>query len=240
MNIYQRRSDEIFRNLEAGKISRREFYNRYNELYATIPEEKRKGLKRRMDCQRGKKGRCLGQFALDIYDTTKREKVLVQAWGQMVLECRLFLSLTIRNTGVENSGRLLIDSNNGKPDYEIEYQTHHSPLVRHRGLEVKFTGQLKKLTYKTEDLNSYIRDDALMLTIISDGMVGPNGNPDRDSPLYLDNAKLSWCVMNPTVMRRLLREFPIVHRFEMGNKACIQLQKTDFEKYIQIKKWGVK
>ncbi len=154
MSNYQNRSDRIFNDMEAGKISRVEFYSKYNELYLEIPDDLRKSLKRRMDFKKNNRGRCLGQFALDIYDSTKREKLLVLAWGEMVLETRQLKSLVIRNSGADNTGRLLIDSNNGKPDYEIEYEAFHRlpglGKYRKRSLEVKFTGQLKKLTYKVK------------------------------------------------------------------------------------------
>jgi hypothetical protein len=158
-------------------------------------------------------------------------------------------------SGVDNSGKLLIDSRSGKPDYTLEYHAHepsyenrHSlkpgewPEIKilNRGLEVKFTGHahLNKLTYKVADLKSYIKNQALVLTIISDGMVGPNGDPDDNTPLVLDTTKLKWFIMDPVLMERLLESIPIRDYREMGWKPAIQLLKADFPKYLNIKDWG--
>jgi hypothetical protein len=242
MSKYQFLSDQIFNDLESGKITRQDFYNSYNNLYASMPDELRNKIKRRMDWGPGRKGRCMGQFALTIYDNTHREKLLIEAWGEMMLTAKNFKSLVIRNTGADNTGRVLIEGSTDKPDYEIEYTTHLvTPGLgkkRKRSLEVKFTGQSHKLTYKVKDLENYIKSDSLVLTIISEGMIGPNGDPDSNLPLYIDDSRLRWFILNPAVITKLLKCLPVNNRYEMGNKPCIQLTKTDFDKYLSIMKWG--
>jgi hypothetical protein len=263
---YQAASDLIFEDLEAGRITRREFYNRYNDLFDKIPEKQRLNLKRRMDFGRGREGRCLGQFALTIYDNTKREKLLVDSWLDYLMrdamvkqlgifKCGEYKLAAVHCSGVDNSGKLLIDSRNGKPDYTLEYLAYEPSYEnRHtlkpgefpelkilkKGLEVKFTGHahLNKLTYKVADIKSYIKNQALVLTIISDGMVGPNGDPDNNSPLVLDASKLKWFIMEPSLMERLLESIPIRDYREMGWKPAIQLLKADFPKYLDIKDWS--
>lgn len=239
---YQTLSDEIFYDLEAGRITRREFYDRYNELFDKIPEDAKKNLKRRMDFGFGRQGRTLGQFALSLYDNTKREALLVYSWAEMI-NITMKTGVTLSNLGVENSGRLLINSRDGKPDYLMEVNKTgcigNKEHYTKRPLEVKFTGQLKKLTYKVKDLESYIKNNALVLTIISDGMVGPNGDPDDNSPLAIDASKLQWFTMNPKLMQGLLENIPIRDYREMGWKPAIQLLKVDFPNYLEIKEWGV-
>lgn len=211
---------------------------------------------------RGQSGRCLGQFALTIYDNTKREKLLMESWFEMVSKLVKPIGFTHKNyklasfvaTGVDNSGKLLIDSKSGKADYTLVYhryvkkkQVSPDPETRlvdwpeleeiRRGLEVKFTGQFKKLTYKVADLESYIKQDALVLTIVSDGMVGPNGNPDSDVPLVLDTSKLKWFLMDAPLMQRMLETIPIHNHFEMGRKPSVQLLQKDFSDYLDIKDW---
>ncbi len=235
---YQQLSDDIFNRFELGKITRRQFYNEYNELYGFIPEKQRSNLKRRMDFSRGQKGRCLGQFALDIYDTTKRETMLVKAWLQLVMDTGRLKDVSLTSSGVDNSGRLLIDSRDGKPDYTITYTGIATHRSRTRGLEIKFTGQLKKLTYKVRDFESYIKSDALVLTIVSDGMVGPNGDPDSNVPLALDTSKLRWFTLHAAQMKKMLETIPIRDYRELGGKPAIQIMESDFYKHLSIKHWS--
>lgn len=224
----------IFDDLKAGNISRLEFCQSYDALFTQIPEKDRKNLERRMDKTNGFKGRSLGKFALTIYDSTLREAQLIDAWVSMMLEKGEFTELYIENAGIDNSGLLLIGVYSTKADFVIYSKGGKILPDGQHQIEIKFCPTLKKVTYKVDNLVNYVNQNTYVLTIISDGQVGGNGNPAHDGRIEFSADKFAWVIFSPLLIQRMLDEIPHEHKFELGNKLCVQLLKKDFSKYFTI------
>lgn len=227
------KSESLYQRLVSGEISRGEFFDGYNNLYKEIEGADKRGLDRRLD------NRTLGAFALMIYDSTRREKILIDLWRDMTLKIGLFSKFEIKNHGVDNSGKVFIKNTKaarGNADYIINVDGDSIPPGEYP-LEVKFSPTLKKMTFKVADLSNYIKSNVLMLTILGDTkMLGPNGNPLL-SPLTVDNVDatmLQWCLATGADMSKMLNTLEQKPYREMGFKECVQMKSDQFSQFFNL------
>lgn len=209
------RSRELYDLLESSNISRRAYRDAFDDLYCVVPAQFRRVLDRRKD------RRSLGEFALEIYDTTLREKKLINEWNE-----RNEYGLKIEKFGSDDSGVVIFDPRNisSKADYVVAIGDQRYKL------EIKFCPTLAKLTYKVKDLNSYVAEAAYVLTFMYDRkMLGPNDT--------IDTGRMQWFLMEPGLMQRLLDTLPTKLYWEMGGKPAIQILQKDFDKYIKVNPW---
>jgi hypothetical protein len=234
---FDEKSKYIYTCLTTGKITRQEFCEAYDSLFSLVDSKDKKNLENRLDKTKNQQGRTLGKFALQIYDATFREKLLINSWVTMLLEDGHFEEVYIQDNGVDNSGVVLLNVNNSKPDY-ILYTKGGTviPDGSHK-VELKFAPGFNKLTYKVDNLESYQRYDSYVLTIINVGKMGGSGEPTHDGSINLNYSLMGWTLFTPEIIRRLLDELPHQHYFELGNKKAVQILQKDFEKYFTVYDW---
>jgi hypothetical protein len=223
LTVIQDKCDILFSMLEKNKISRRKYVDEINLLYCEIPAPRLSSINRRRD------RRSLGEFALQVYDNTKREKFLVAEWCNQWPD-RLYV---IEDHGISNDGRLIIDTSANKTvsDYVLK---NGAEVVR---LELKFCPCQWKLTYKKADLLAYLKENASVLTIMGNtGMIGPNGDPDSDKPLTLPDG-MKWILMESEDIMLIMDEVPVRPHREVGGKPGYQLFKNMFGSYVQVNDW---
>lgn len=219
----QAEADQLFLQLESHAIDRRQYVHQINELYDRIPLPQRGNVARRKDT------RSLGIFALSIYDNTKREKFLINAWCDQIPN----QAYQIIDNGINNDGRLIIDTSNCKSvsDYVLKnnFETRH--------VEVKFSPCQWKMTFKKADFNAYLKEDASILLIMGNvGMMGPNGVPEGNTELVLPKG-LKWTLITPHQISKIMEEVPVRNCWEVGGKPSYQLFAKDFHKFIEVHDW---
>jgi hypothetical protein len=218
-------SGEIYDGFMGNLLNRSEFVKAYDDLYEEIPPNARSHLARRKD------KRTLGEFALSIWDNSRREKILIELWAESCKKKGIFNQFEFSANGVDNSGRLYIGyrRNASNSDFIVTIDDKTGPL------EVKFNPSKVKNTFKLADLKNYIKEGALVLVIMGAKMLGPNGDCKKPSlrPELVDLKGMSWFVITPSSMAQLL-ELPIKNLWEIGNKPGIQILERDFSKYFDI------
>lgn len=229
MNNYwvkQRDFDSLYYEFTASQtpLTRVGYVKQINALWNAIDPKHRPSLQRRKD------KRSLGEFALQVYDCTIREKFLLTEW----LKSLGREGVKVEDYGVANDGRLILDENSdrGRPDYRL------TSVKGTWKLEVKFCPVQYKLTFKVCDLKSYARADALVLLIMGETrMIGPNGDPNSSKPLAVPEG-LRWCLFGRKTIRRMLKELPVKLHKEVGGKPSIQLRGGDIARLLNPKEWN--
>jgi hypothetical protein len=206
-------SRELHSHLASGVISRDEYKEAFDSLYDQVPQRFLRAIDGRKD------RRSLGEFALELYDATLREKTLISQWNE-----RNNLKLTIECLGSDDAGVVIFDPKNlsSQADYRVTCGGSSYKL------EIKFCPTLAKLTYKVKDLRAYILAEAYVLTIMYDR---------RSLGETIDPSRLNWTLMTPAIMKRLLDEVPVRNHWEMGRKPSIQILAKDFDRYIEVNPW---
>jgi len=237
-------SSWLFIAYKANHISRREYHDLFNELEKNLHhfcnDRELNNVVKRMDW------RTLGEFALMIYDNTRREKILAEAWVEMCKKQNLLTAAVLRDNGMANNGQLVfgLSGVNHEPDYKIglEGSNFEIPSGTHK-LEIKYSPSSIFLTYKAKDLESYIQRNAYVLTIMGENrMLGANGKPEAEDTFDITDLGLSWwAVMTPTIMKKMLHDLP-VKRFQgyMGNKPSVRLYRDaspNFKDYFEMRNW---
>ena len=221
----QHKFDEVFARLKHHQIGRPEFVDCINQLHAQIRDPQiRANLDRRRD------HRSLGEFALMIYDNTRREHFLIERWVQTFAP-----HYRILHQGLDQSGRLVLQPPPGRsqPDYRLHGQGETLSL------ELKFAPSLKYLTWKVADLTAYCDypDDLLILTLITPRlMVGSNGNQTCHWEFRLP-PEIHWLTLNQDQCQQLLRRGERGHHSGFGGKATIRIYPDQFVKFFQIRVW---
>lgn len=235
----------LFTAHATGEITRLEYHDLFNKmeknLHHSCTDRELQNVMKRMDW------RTLGEFALTIYDNTKREKLLAETWVDMCQAQGLFESAVLQDNGMANNGRIMfaLKSINHEPDFKITIidSDFEIPTGLNK-LEVKYCPSDKFLTYKEADLKSYISKNSYVLTVMGENkMLGANGNPNADDKFVVDDLNIStWIIMTPDMMRDMLNEIP-VRSFQgyMGNKPSIRLYRDDqpkFSEYFTVRNWN--
>ncbi len=231
------RSKYIYLCFTEGKISRQEFCDAYDALFSLVDSKDRKNLENRLDTTKNQKGRSLGKFALQIYDSTLREKRLIDSWVSMLLENEYFEEIYIQDNGVDNSGLVLLNVKNSKPDYILYTKGGELLPDGSHTIEVKFAPGFNKLTYKVDNLESYLKYDSYVLTIINSGKMGGSGDPQHSGKIDLDYSLMGWVLFTPETVRKILQSLPHQHYFELGNKKAVQILQKDFDQYFTVHDW---
>lgn len=209
--------------LKSGEWTREKYVEQINYLWCGIHPEDRKSLQRRKD------RRTLGEFALQVYDSSMREKFLITEWLKILGR----EDVRIEDYGIANDGRIIMDPDGeqGKPDYRI---------ISDKGVfkfEVKFCPTAAKLTFKSGDLHSYIDHDATVLIIMANmAMIGPNGFAHVEKPLEVP-AGTKWTLLFKETCKKMLLELPVVQYREIGYKRGVQLKKHNMHKFIKVRDW---
>jgi hypothetical protein len=215
----QQKADKAYDDLAHGRISRWDYVHVINDLYYEIPLHLKQSINNRRDY------RSLGEFALVIFDNTRRETFLIKEWLKLVEPW----GLTPSDRGIANDGRLVIDTRgqSGRVDYILRGKSG-----RTYNLELKFAPSSRFLTYKVADLQNYLgQGDVLMLTIVGhSSMVGPNGDPASDLPLVLPRG-LSWLLMGDQQMRCLLDNGEQGPHRGFGGKPTVRMYDSNFEEF---------
>jgi hypothetical protein len=206
-------SRELHACLASGLISRDAYREAFDALYDEVPQRFRRAIDGRRD------RRSLGEFALDIYDTTRRERELIADWNE-----RNHLLFRVECLGSDDAGIVVFDPRNLSSNADYRVSCGGSSYK----LEVKFCPTLAKLTYKVKDLRAYIMADAYVLTVMYDR---------RALGEVVDPARLRWTLMTPAIMKRLLDEIPVRNHWEMGRKPSVQILAKDFGNYVEVNPW---
>lgn len=227
----QEQFDELFNLLENNKITRQEYVDRLNKLAPDVPSQYKRSVDRRRD------SRTLGEFALQVYDNTKREKFLIEQWcGQWPDK-----EYGIIDHGIANNGCLILDTSKCKSvsDYKLYVWKGGNHGYESSLLEIKFCPCQWKLTYKQADFAAYLREESLILTIMGDTrMLGPNGDPDNNQPLQLP-AGLQWILMGASEINHIMEKIPVRMHREVGYKPSYQLFKASFPQFVKVENWRV-
>lgn len=211
MTDYQGLLDEAFFRFERGDLDRREYVVMVDDILSGIPQPL---LDRRRDT------RSPGEFALAIYDTTVRERHLINLWAG---------DRPVADHGLANDGRLILNTRgkNGRPDFTVD------------GLhvEVKFDPTRSFVTYKVADLENYVRrGDVVVLTFIGDAtMIGGNGDPDHDGSIELSD-DLLWFSMDANQCQKLLEEGERGHHKGFGGKPTVRVYKREFSRFFILER----
>lgn len=240
MTKFQQLIDDCFAtfsNSAKGIADRTAFYTEMESIYEKMPDEIKQKFAWRMDRFVGV-GRSFGSFALSIYDSTRRERLLVEAWTKEIKDCGNYAIMEFKDAGSDNSGKIYIQApKRCGADYSIQCLGSGFLETGIHFIELKYAPTSKKLTYKVADLELYAKRNESVLTIIGENkMVGPNGDPLKPtlSPnaICLDN--FQWCFFTPAIINTLLT-LPVKKCYEMGGKPCIQLQQSEFSKYFEVR-----
>jgi len=236
----------LFTAYNKGDITRREYHDLFTELEKNLhnfcDSRELNNVLKRMDW------RTLGEFALMIFDNTIREKILTDAWVEMCESSGLLGSAMLADNGMSNNGLIIFSLKfvNHDSDFIIKVegsQLEEMPDGEHK-LEVKYCPTDRFLTYKARDLESYVRQKSLVLTVMGENkMFGANGNPDVEDSFSVDDLKISgWSLMTPKAMSQMLHTLP-VKRYEgyMGNKPSVRVYRDDspnYRDYFVVRKWA--
>jgi hypothetical protein len=216
----QRLLDRAYAALASGEISRQSYFRQINAL-ADDPEIAGRFRYR-------KDQRSLGHFALTLYDNTLRERFLLDAaWPYISREGDRAVDL-----GVNNDGRLVLrpDGKNRNLDFLVRNEA-----LGDYPLEVKYCPTQRFLTYKIDDLSNYLdTPDARVLTVaVANGMVGSNGNPDRDVAFALPPYSF-FTLMDHEAIRRLIQTGESGNHAGFGGKPTVRIYQRQFHKAFTI------
>ena len=191
--------------------------------------------------------RTLGEFALTIYDNTKREKILTDSWLEMCQQSGLLGEVTLKDNGMSNNGLIIFALKwvTHEPDFEATVKDSSIPELPNgiHKLEIKYCPTNRFLTYKAKDLESYCRQKAYVLTVMGENrMVGANGNPDIEDEFDVKNLNISdWTILTPKIMSKMLEVLPIKsYEGYMGNKPSIRVYRDEspnFSDFFEVRKW---
>jgi hypothetical protein len=227
-------SEEIFNTFLRGEIDRWGYYDAFNNLYDIMPDKDKAHLKRRLD------NRCLGEFALSIFDYSFRESLLVKLWRKACLKKGLFTKFEYEDHGIENNGRVVIEADKGgkrgNADFIVDLDGPILSVYRQK-LEIKYNPAKSKNSYKCADLRNYAQNDVLVLTIMgARKMIGPNGNPGLPSLSIddIDPTGMRWFLLSAGNMNKMLAELPVKNLRETGFKPGVQVFEQDFDKYFNV------
>lgn len=148
-------------------------------------------------------GRSLGEFALEIYDATLRERHLMGEFADII---RAF-QFRVLDQGIDNDGRLVIASGGTREaDYRLQF-----PGGRRATLEIKRAPTSKFATYRVVDLQNYIEQgDTLVLTVFG-------------------KAERSWSLMTAAMMGKALRLGEHGHHPGFGGKPTVRIHSSQYE-----------
>lgn len=212
MNINEQ-SLELYKQLESNQITEEQYVEAFNKL-----GKKCESANYRRD------KRSLGDYALHIYKSHKKERELVDQWRQKLLDSGTYDAIIIEDGGMDNTGCMTFDSKkiNNDADFYFTGKNGNGPIPNNIRvpLEVKIDPVIKKATYKTNNLRSYIEQDAYVLTIF-----------------FKNDVAKFWTIFDKEIMENLLANFPETNRPEMGWKPCIQIKQEEYEEYFNIYEW---
>lgn len=207
--------DELFKDFVEGKIDRVTYSESMCGIYEELTPSEKNKLRWRMD------QRNLGKFALFLYDSTIRERFLVESWTNCFSDSH---NIVLTNNGIDNSGRVVIDTKgaNSKADYIVNIKGVEKKL------EVKFGPTFKYLTYKISDLNNYIgQNNVVVLTIVGESMIGNNGNPFKSLDLTIPKG-LKWMLMDTEKCKEVLEKGEKGRHFGFGFKETVRVYSNQF------------
>lgn len=207
--------------LASGEITRRSYFKQVNALASEHDE-----IARRFAYRRDR--RSLGHFALMLYDSTVRERFLLEScWPQIGRDGDSYSDL-----GINNDGRLVLKTPGRRPnlDFLVENET-----LGGYPLEVKFCPTQRFLTYKLFDLQNYLRTpDARVLTVASpDRMSGPNGDPDVDTAFVLPRHSY-FLLMDHDSLSRLIEIGEHGNHDGHGGKDTVRILQRQFSQVATI------
>jgi hypothetical protein len=234
----------LFTAYKLNEISRREYHDLFSELeknlHHFLDDCELNNVLKRMDW------RTLGEFALMVYDNTRRERLLVDAWVEMCKAKGLFSNAVLCDNGMANDGVVMFSLKfvNHEPDFVITLQDSSIEIPDGvNKLEVKYCPSSRFLTYKAKDLESCIRKKSYVLTVMGENkMLGANGNPDADDSFDVDALNISaWTIMTPEGMSYMLENLP-VRRYEgyMGNKPAVRVYRDEspnYKDFFEMRNW---
>lgn len=179
---------ELHRKLLAGEISLEEYGDAFDKME---PEIRTSRIKTNIFYRADR--RTLGQWAIQIVETTIREKNLITEFfdGSGAI---------IQDYGVANSGVILFGTkpNFGKPDFLVTIDGKTYPV------EFKFNPSFKKATFKVVDLNNYAQHKSLILMICENSGIR------------------KWEMYDGEDIEGFL-QLPVKNYWEVGGKPAIQL-----------------
>ena len=165
-------------------------------------------------------GRTVEEFALDIKYRTAKEKFLVCLYRDELLS--MGHEVKIENAGVDNSGKLLAVAS-CKPDYKVTIDGHSTLL------DIKNSPVQNKWTFKTHNLNSYVKNSVSILIFWGSGFIDKN-----PSEINLDETRFG--LISCENIDKMLAEYEHIPVQAFGNKICIVVKKGDFSRWLTIKR----
>ena len=173
-----------------------------------------------MSIKSRKDNRSILQFSKDIKLHTLKELYLMKLWaGEMGKQG---YSIRYEDYGCGNNGELLTKSNNN-PDYKIWING------KEKLLEIKNSPSCDRWTFKLVDLKSYIKQGASILIVWGTGRIEMN-------PSSYNKENTRYGIISTKKIKKMLEYYTPYKERLFGFKICICVPKTDFNKWVKIRK----
>jgi hypothetical protein len=128
--------------------------------------------------------RKLGEFALEIYDSTNRERMLMDGWGYMLKKKGLVESIEIIDNGMANDGMMLFSKDRLSKKADFRVVVKGSKLKEFGDgetlIETKCCPSMMYMHYKASDLKSYVKQGAHVVVFVCNQKGRFLGNPNWD------------------------------------------------------------
>jgi hypothetical protein len=191
--------------------------------------------------------RSVGTFKKDIFFATHIEKYFFNKFLD-ICDGRNDITITnAKDNGVDNDGAFIASGKTSGADYRVDID-YDDFLEKDHPLEVKWVPTAGKLTLKTGDLKSYIKEDASILFIYNSVNCGTNLKKPKDYDLekhikLLDSKsqQIKWGIMLKGNVKKFLswheKKNLVKPIYYMGNKLGIILNQKDFNKWFTVEDW---
>lgn len=174
------------------------------------------------------------QFAQDIMFTTKIETFLWKIFCKRILKDYDFVS---EDYGTDNSGKIVTRSSS-KADYRLKITIDN--IKYDLLLEIKFGTNSSKLTFKIQDLESYIKQNANILLFYNTGPEDLKKPKDYNLTEHYNKIinninHIKYALLSGEIMKKMLESYPHEKVYYMGNKLSIIVPSSDFSKFFEGK-----
>lgn len=173
-------------------------------------------------------------FKKDIKYSTYIETIL---WKEFLTKfSKTVDSYEAINYGTDNSGEF---SEKASPnaDYKLKYVLNNKS--HELKLEIKFAPTKGKLTFKKQNLSSYLKDKANILLFYNSSSESlkkrKDWNAKKQAEIILQKKKyIKWGIIDTESINQILCDYDTINLYYMGNKPCIVVPESDFNKYVTL------
>lgn len=176
--------------------------------------------------------RTLKDFKKDIYYSTKIEEYL---WNKFLLsDSHGFNIKEYYDYGVDNKGDY-VERANDNPDYRLVYQ--YKGKKYDDLFEIKFAPNKTKLTFKVNNLQSYIKHKSKILLFYNTSDIDFRKRSDHNLKkqiklLEANISSIKYGIITTNKILKMLDIYKVEKIYYMGNKPCIIVPCSDFDKFF--------